>query len=129
MSTMFKHLNPRKAPTMKMMLGRLTVTPAMQAIVVDGEPIVNPQFASVVGNDAESDMASPEKSHTCCPTHSKMITSGETWPPSTCITIVHGVPPASHIWPTVTHAWARAAHTEVEDVLPKETMSIHSSGS
>jgi hypothetical protein len=47
----------------------------MQAIVVDRVPIVNPQLAAVIRDDAEAVMASPVNSHAACPSYSEMVTS------------------------------------------------------
>jgi hypothetical protein len=47
-STMFKKFKPHEAPSCMDMPSGCTLTPAVQSIVVDREPIVDPQFASIV---------------------------------------------------------------------------------
>jgi hypothetical protein len=51
----------------------LSIAPTVQAIVVDGVAIVNPQFASIVGVNAETVMPSPENSYTASPSHSEGV--------------------------------------------------------
>merc|ERR1719263_288413 len=80
MATTFKHFKPDKAPWSTKMPGGLAIAPAVQAIVVDRVAIVNPQFAPVVGVDAEAVVASPMHPDATRPTHSKVITPMETRP-------------------------------------------------
>jgi hypothetical protein len=72
----------------------LSIAPTVQAIVGDGVAIVNPQFASIVGVNAETVMPSPENSYTASPSHSEVVTSAETRPIATCVAIVHNIFPA-----------------------------------
>ena len=67
----------------------LSIAPTVQTIVVDGVAIVNPQFASIVGENAEAVMPSAENSHTASPSHSEVVTSAKTGPIATCIAIIH----------------------------------------
>jgi hypothetical protein len=64
MTAVLKHLKSNHAPTVEHPSG-FTVAPAVQAIVVDGIPIVDPQFASIIRNNAVSVMAPAEESHSC----------------------------------------------------------------
>jgi hypothetical protein len=58
MTTALKHLNSHTmSPTTKMLDG-LPIPPTMQAIVVDCVPLVDPQLAPVIGDDAEPVLAS-----------------------------------------------------------------------
>jgi hypothetical protein len=61
-STMFKHLESHKSPRGMKILIDLSIAPAMQAVVVDGEPIVDPQLASIIRNDTETVMRPLENS-------------------------------------------------------------------
>jgi len=57
MTTTLKHLNSHTmSPTTKMLDG-LSIAPAMQAIIVNGIPFVDPQLAPIIGDDAESVLA------------------------------------------------------------------------
>jgi hypothetical protein len=123
-TTVFEHLEPHKAPMMKVKSSSLTVSPTMQTIVVDSVPVVNPQFAAIIRNNAESVMASPEESHASSPTHSKMIMSGKARPPASGVPVVHGMTPTSHLWPAPMQILTSTTLTEVEGILPEETMAI-----
>jgi hypothetical protein len=50
MATMLKKFNSYSTPSSTNVLNSYPTTPAMQTIVVDGVPVVDPQFASVIGN-------------------------------------------------------------------------------
>jgi hypothetical protein len=50
MAAMFKKLNSEHGPPTVTMLPSRSAPPAVQAIIVDGVPIVNPQFTSIVRN-------------------------------------------------------------------------------
>ena len=65
------------------------VAPAMQAIIVDGVPIVDPQLTAIIGDNAEPVVARPEDSHTACPAHSKVIASFESRPFTARVAIVN----------------------------------------
>jgi hypothetical protein len=74
-TTTLEHFKSHMMPARAQMPIGFPIAPAMQAIVVDRVPIVNPQLAAVIRDDAEAVMASPVNSHTPCPTHSEMVTS------------------------------------------------------
>jgi hypothetical protein len=95
-----KHLKSHKMPPAAKTPGGLPITPAVQAVVVDCVSIVDPQLAPIIGDNAEPVMASPEKSHAGCPTHSKVIAAMKARPFATSVTIVHNMFPASHVWST-----------------------------
>ena len=59
MTAMLKHLKPHKMPSATQALVGLTITPAMQTIVVDRVPIVDPQVATIIRDNAESVIACP----------------------------------------------------------------------
>ena len=71
------------------MLYCLTVAPAMQAIIVDCIPVVDPQLAAVIGDDAEAIMACSANLQFSCPTHSEVVASSEPTPFPVCVAIVH----------------------------------------
>ena len=89
MATTLKHFKSDKTPRSTKMPVGLSIAPAVQAIVVDSVPIVNPQFASIVGVNAEAVVASLMDSHAACPTHSKVVTPTETGPIAICVAIVY----------------------------------------
>jgi len=106
------------------MPGGHSIAPAVQAIVVDSVAIVNPQFASIVGVNAEAIVTSSEDSHAAGPTHSKVVTSTETGPIAICVAIVHDMFPALQVGSATVQVLAPTALTEVECILPEETMAI-----
>jgi len=96
----------------------------MQAIVVDCVPVVNPQLAAIIRDNAESVSADPGDSHAACPTNCKVIAAGKTWPPSTGVTVVYKVLPASHIRAATIQILATTTLTKVEGLLPEKTFAI-----
>jgi hypothetical protein len=48
MTTTFEHLQPDNMRARAKMFDGLPIAPSMQTIIVDGVPIVDPQFASVI---------------------------------------------------------------------------------
>jgi len=124
MATTLKHFKPHKMPPGAKMTGSLTIAPAVQAIIVDCVLVVDPQLAAVIGVNTETVMACLEDPQATCPAHSKVITSGKTRPFSTCVAIVHHVFPTRHVWTATVEILAPSPLTEVENVLPEETMTI-----
>jgi hypothetical protein len=78
MATTFKHFKPYDAPWSAHMFRGFSVTPTVEAIIVDRVPIVNPQLASIIGNNAKSVVPCPEDSHATSPSYSEMIAPGKT---------------------------------------------------
>jgi hypothetical protein len=123
-TTTLKHLKSHKVPSSTLMLGCLTIAPAMQAIIVDCVSIVDPQLAPIIGDNAKPVMSSLEDSHAGRPTHSKVIASVETRPFATSVTIVHRMFPAGHVGFATIQVLASTPLAKVEHVLPEETMAI-----
>jgi hypothetical protein len=124
MTTMLEHLNFHEMPPATNMPPHLPIAPAMQTIVIDCVPIVDPQFAPIIGDNAESVMASLEDPQASSPTDSKMIAAGKTWPSPTCVFVVHHLAPTTHVWSTSVQVVAASALTKVENLLPEDTMTI-----
>jgi hypothetical protein len=97
----------------------------MQSIIIDCEPVVNPQLAPVIGNDTISVIACLENSHASCPTRGKVITPGKTIPSTTRVPMVDHVTPASRVRLATMQVGAPTALAEVETVLPKQTTAIY----
>jgi hypothetical protein len=116
-ATMFKMFKPTKMPSSTLMPMSLPIAPTVTAIVVDGVTIVNEQIASIIGNNAESVVATPEESCARRPPYCKMIASVETWPSATSIPIVHIMSPSSHIRSPPIQILTVTALTKVEDIL------------
>jgi len=124
MTATLKHFKPDQTqPSMQVPPG-LTIAPSMQAIVVYCVSIVYPQLASIIGNNAEVVMASPEDPQAASPTHSKVIVSRESRPPATCVTVVNDLAPSSHVRPATAQILAAPALPEVEGIFSEETMAI-----
>jgi hypothetical protein len=96
----------------------------VQAIIVDCETVVNPQFATIIRENAETVISCPEDSQSACPTHSEVIAPPETRPSAPSIAIVDSVSPASHVWSATIQVGATAPLTKVEGVFPEETVAI-----
>jgi hypothetical protein len=62
MPTTLKHLKSCEMPSTTEVFGCLPVTPAMQAVVIDRVAIVQPQLASIIGDDAKTVMSRLENS-------------------------------------------------------------------
>jgi len=125
MATAFKHLKSYKMPPSTHTPSGHTIAPAMQAIVVNCVPIVNPQLAPIIRVNAKVVRAFPEDSQAARPTHGEMIASSEAGPSATCVAIVHHVFPASHVWSATLQVLATPTLTKVESILPEETMTVH----
>jgi hypothetical protein len=102
----------------------LSIAPAMQAIVVDCVPVVDPQLAAVIRDNAETNMTCPEVPHAAGPTCCKVISAMEPVPRAACVSVIDRMSPTPHVWLAVTQTLAMATLTEVESVLHEETMSI-----
>jgi hypothetical protein len=63
MTPSLKHLKPHETPSGTHMWPGLSIAPPMQSVVVDRVPVVNPQLASIIRQNTESIVASPEESH------------------------------------------------------------------
>jgi hypothetical protein len=124
MATTFKHFKSNKVPPSANVSSDLPIAPAMQAIVIDCVPIVDPQLAPIIGYDAEMIMASPEDPHAASPTNSKVIASGETRPFATCVAVVNIVFPSSHIGLAPVQVLTPATLAKVEGIFHEETMAI-----
>jgi hypothetical protein len=70
---MFKHFKANNAPWSSKIPCCLPVSPTVQAIVIDHETVIDPQFASIIRYDAVSVTAVPEHPHAACPTHGEVI--------------------------------------------------------
>jgi hypothetical protein len=123
-TTTLEHFKSHKMPPMTKMLVGLAIAPTMQAIIVDSVTFIDPQLAAIIGDNREPVMACPVDSHARRPAHSKVITSTKAWPSAPRVTIVHGVFPASLLWPAILQIRAPAALRRVEDILPEEAMAI-----
>jgi hypothetical protein len=77
MATLLKHFQFNEMPPTALMPVGLTISPAMQAIIVDCVSIVNPQLAAIVGQNAEAIMARSVDSHAACPAYCEVIASFE----------------------------------------------------
>jgi hypothetical protein len=127
MTTMLEHFKPCKMPSTTHVSICFPIAPTMQAIVVDRVPIVNPQLASIIRDDAVSVMSGPEDSHAACPTCSKMVAPGKAWPPATRVPVVYHLTPPSHIGPATIQVRTPTALTEVESILSEPSMAIDGS--
>jgi hypothetical protein len=76
-AAVLKHLQPDKMPSTTQVLVGFTITPAMQTIVVDRVPIVDPQVAAIIRDNTESVMARPEDPQAASPTHSEVVASAK----------------------------------------------------
>jgi len=124
MTTTLKHLKANKTPPSMQMLPGLSIAPTVQAIVVNGVSIVDPQLAAIIRQNAEMVMAGLEDSQAASPTHSKVITSFETAPFLACVAIVHCMAPAGHVGFATLQVLTPAALAKVKGILHEQTMTI-----
>jgi hypothetical protein len=96
----------------------------VQAIIVDPVPVVNPQLASIIGNNAETIGATLVNSVATRPTNREMITASETRPLASCVSIVYYPLPSSHVWSATMQIRTPTTLTKIEGVLHEETMAI-----
>jgi hypothetical protein len=124
MTTTLEHFEPGEMPPATKMFGGLTIAPAMAAIIVNCVPIVDPQVAAIIRDNAETVVTSPVDPHAACPAHSEVIASVETRPFATCIAVVHIVFPTSHVRSPTVQVLAMAPLSKVERIFHEETMAI-----
>jgi hypothetical protein len=125
MPTTFKHLKFHKMPASALVSRGLAIAPAMQAIIVDSVPIVNPQLAPIIRDNAEPVMGCPEDSQAASPTHSKVIALSESRPFAACVAIVDSMSPASHVRFTSIQVLASATLAKVEGIFPEKSSAIN----
>jgi hypothetical protein len=123
-TAMLKHLKSHETPPSTNMSFRCPTAPAMQSVIVNCVLIVNPQLAPIIGDQLEVVVSCPEDSQAACPAHSEVITASESGPSATCVAVVHGMAPTSHIRPAPAQILAPPALTEPEGVLPEKTSPI-----
>jgi len=70
-----KHLKSHNKPRSTNVPFGCSTSPAVQTIIVNRVPIVEPQFAPIIGHELEVVMAGLEYSHASGPTNSEVITS------------------------------------------------------
>jgi len=117
MTTTLEHLKSHKPPASTHMRPGLSITPAMQAIIVNCVPIVNPQLAPIIGDKTEVVMARLEDSQASRPTNSEVVPAAIARPIATCVTIVHIVFPASQIRFATLQVLTTTSLAEVEGIL------------
>ena len=88
-TTTLKELKSHKTPPTTNIPSGHSTAPAVQAIVVNCVSIVEPQLASIIGNELEVVPAALEDSQTASPTHCKVIATSETRPFATGVAIVN----------------------------------------
>jgi hypothetical protein len=125
MTTVLKHLQSYKMPSSSLMAIGLAITPSVQAIIVDCVPVINPQLASIIRNDAESVTTCTEDPYTACPPRRKMISPAKTTPIASCVRMVHYLAPACHIRPATRQFGASTTLPKIEAVFPEEPMAIN----
>ena len=101
----------------------LAIASTMQAIIVDRVAIVKPQLAAFIKDNADPMRATPEDSQAACPTDSKVMTSGNTRPSTTCIAVVHIKLPSSQVLSAIVQVLATAALPKKGNLLEK-TMRV-----
>jgi hypothetical protein len=119
MTSMLKHFNPYEAPSRPQVPRTLSIAPTVQTVIVDRVAVVNPQFTPVIRDKAESEMPSPEDSHSSRPTHSEMIPPSEARPISTSVPIVDHMAPTIQIRLPTTQVRAPTTLSEIEAILPE----------
>ena len=91
MTTTLEELKSHETPSTTNVPSGHSSTPAVQAIIVNGVPIVDPQLASVIRDELEVVTAAPEDSQPTSPTHCKVVSTSESWPSATCVAVVHNL--------------------------------------
>jgi hypothetical protein len=124
MTTTLEELKSHETPSTTNVPSGHSSTPAVQAIIVNGVPIVEPQLASIIRNELEVVTAAPEDSQPTSPTHCKVVSTSESGPSATCVAVVHHVLPASMRGSAPIEVLAATSLTKVERILPEKTSTI-----
>jgi hypothetical protein len=125
MTTTFKELKPHETPPATNIPPGHSTAPSVQSIVVNGVSVVDPQLASIIGNELEMVPASPEDSQAACPTNSEVITPSEARPCSACVAIVHSAFPARMRGSASIEVLAAPSLTKVINVFPEKTSTVN----
>jgi hypothetical protein len=124
MTAMFEKLKSYHSPWSAEVSCSFAVAPTVQAIIVDRVTIVNPKLASIIRNKAESVMSMPVESGPSSPPSSKMIASSKTTPSATCVSVIHIMFPASHVWLATVKILAVTSLTKVKSILHEKTVAV-----
>jgi len=123
-TTTLEHLELHQMPPSAKTPGGLPIAPPMQAIIVDCVPVVHPQLAAIIRENAKPVVACPEDSHSASPSHSKVVVSSKARPPATCVTIVDEMFPASHVWSASIQILASPTLPKIEGIFPEKAMAV-----
>merc|ERR1719183_1939191 len=99
MTTTFEHLRPHQPPATVHEPATLPTAPAMEAVVVDGVPVVDPQLGTIVGADHKRVPAPVVDANTASPAHGEVVGTFESRPFATCVAVVDVVSPPRHLRP------------------------------
>merc|ERR1719478_1151843 len=88
MATMFEVRHLDHDPSCPDVPRGFAIAPAVEPIIVDGVPIVDPQLGSVIGNEREPVMACPEDAATAGPAHSEVVATMESRPGAASVAVV-----------------------------------------
>jgi hypothetical protein len=69
-------------------------------------------------------MSPSENPHAASPSHSEVIGSNKAVPSVACVPVVDHMTPTSHVDSAAVQVLAPTTLTEVEDVLPEQTMAV-----
>jgi len=117
-----EHLKPYSMCSGAEMLNSLSIAPTVQAIIVDCILVIDPQLASIIGDDAKPVMACSSDCQGAHPAHCKVIASPKATPLATCVAIVHHLDSASHVGSAAGQVLTTAALPKVEGMLhPRAT--------
>jgi len=117
MTSALKHFKSNSVCPSAKMLGGLAIAPAMQTIVINCIPIVDPQLASIIGDNAEAVAARLSDFQGTGPTHSKVVASSKTAPFPVCVAVVNYLDSASHIGSTAVQVLAPTTLTKVKHLF------------
>jgi hypothetical protein len=94
----------------------------MQTIIIDCVPVIDPQLASIIRDDAKPVMACSSDCQGTHPAYRKVITSCEAAPLATSVAIIHHLDSASHVGLAAGQVLTATALPKVENMLhPRAT--------
>merc|ERR1719199_1338782 len=121
MTPVLEELDSHGVPPTTVMPSGHPAAPAVQAIIVERVAVVDPELASIIGDELKMVPSSTPNDHPACPTRSKVISTAPAAPPAACVAVVHPRAVASMVNPAAVQVLAPPPLPEVIATLNPAT--------
>jgi hypothetical protein len=89
MTTVLEELDSHGVPSATVMPSNHPAAPAAQAVIVGRVAVVDPELASIIGDELDMVPSSTPNEHPACPTRSKGNSAAPAAPPAACVAVAH----------------------------------------